>query len=291
MADLTVQIPAPTLTTGQYFKVRYRQLPGGAWSAYTNRSNISFTITGLSEGDYQLEFILVNADGAECTAVYRTYTIVTDYQCISFNSQLVEVAGLYHIEVTYTLPQVFTDPNCGWEIEWLPVNGAASKIPYTALPTSGIIKIPTANDGGVFRINALMCNGRSKQCHVNDILKISAPPCTSMTNLNADIVEEQDANGVCSYYMVITFTQSNPPTTSLHLDISQWGQAGLNPDRWKGYKSISSTSTMVKHKLNPTMASGQEEMEYALFVTDICKGTHARIYKTFYRTKCFNQLP
>ena len=291
MADITVQIPAPTLTTGQYFKVRHRQLPGGAWSGYSNKSNLAFTITGLSEGEYQLEFILVNADATECAAVYRTYTVVTDYECITFNSQMVDVNGLYHIELTYTLPSGFTNPACGWEITWQPVHGATSKIPYTSLPTSGIIKIPTQNDGGVLRIHAQMCNGRTKQCHVNDIVKISPPPCNSMTNLSAHIIQEKQHAALYYYYLILTYTQSVPATTSLHLDISQWGQGGLTSMDFKGHVSISPTSKKLKFKLNPTMFNGQEEMVYHVFVTDICGGTHSRITLNFTRTDWFGETP
>lgn len=292
MADITVKIPAPILTAGQYFKERHRQLPGGAWSGYSTRSNLPFTISGLSEGDHQMEFILVNADATECSAVYRTFTVVGEYECITFSSQLVEDNGVYYIEVTYTLPVGYTDPPCGWEVEWQPAGGAAQTIKYNALSASGIIKIQTANTGGVLYVQAQLCNGRTKQCHVNDLVAIPDPPCTGMTGLAATIVEELQPDGTYAYFVVITFAQSTPATTQLLLDISQWGLGGLGGDSFYGTVPISATTTKVKRKLNPHMQAGQEAADYKLFVTDGCGGTHSRIDLQLVRTGPeYPQLP
>lgn len=284
MADITVKIPAPILTTGQYFKERHRQLPGGSWSGYTTRSNLPFILTGLSEGDYQMEFILVNADATECTAVYRSFTIVPEYECITFDSELVENNGLYYIEITYTLPPGYTDPPCGWEVQWTPSGGTTQTIKYNALSLSGIIKIPAANTGGVLYVQAQLCNGRTMQCHVNDLVAIPDPPCIGMTNLTASIVEEVDAQGNYNYFLIINFTQSNPPTTRLYLDYAQQYQGGFTGENFKGYILISATATKLKRQLHPLMYDGQEEAKYVLFVTDAC-GTHSRIDLTLIRTE------
>lgn len=291
MADITVTIPAPILTTGQIFKVRYRQLPSGTWSAYSTRSNLPFTITGLTEGEYQLEFILVNADATECGAVYRNYTIVEEFQCISFSSQLVENDGLYHIELTYTLPGGYTDPACGWEVDWLPAGSASSSIiPYAALPVSGTIKIPTQNIGGVLRVRALQCGGNDKECHVNDITQIAIPPCQPIINSNMSIVEEIQPDGTCAYFLVITFTQSVPATTAPILSYGQYGNASLPPDHYYGTLNISPTTTKIKHKLRPGLGEGQQTMEYHVSLTDACGNSGLPTKIIFQRTQCFDEL-
>lgn len=291
MPDINITIPAPTLTTGQTFKVRYKQLPSGIWSAYSTRSNLPFTISGLNEGNYQFEFILVNADATECTAVYRNYTVVAEFSCISFNSELIEDNGLYYIELTYMLPGGFTDPACGWEIEWSPVGySTSSKIPYAHLPTSGIIKIPTQNMNGVLRVRALQCDGKEKECHVNDIIAITPPPCQPITNKNMQIVEEQQPDGTCLYYLEITFTQSIPATTTPILSYSQFGNASIAPDHYYKKLSISPTATKIKHKLRPSLAEGQESMEYHVSLTDACANSGLPTKIIFVRTQCFHEL-
>lgn len=291
MANITVKIPAPILTAGQYFKERHRQLPGGSWSGYTTRSNLPFTLTGLTEGDYQMEFILVNADATECTAVYRTFTVVGEYECISFNSELVEDNGLYYIAITYTLPPGYTDPPCGWEVQWTPAGGSTQTIKYNALSASGIIKIPTANVGGILYVQAQLCNGRTKQCHVNDLIMIPDPPCNGMTGLTANIVEELLPDGTYGFFLVVTFAQSSPPTTQLGLNYSQQFLGGLGGDNFTGTIPISPTATKLKKRLNPHMLAGQEEADYVVFVTDVC-GTHGRMDLKLVRTGPeYPQLP
>lgn len=268
MADLTINIPAPTLTPGQYFKERHRLLPFGSWSGYFNRSNAPFTLTGLSEGEYEFEFVLVNADATECTATYRTYTIVDDYECISFNSEMKKVNGLYHIEVTYTLPGGHTDPSCGWEIEWSQ-NGNTNVVPYATLPASGIIKIPCTNDVAVLYVRAKMCNGKTKNCHVADITNFPDPPCQPFSNVTVQIIGQWNGSS-CDHYVVINFTQSSPATTSALLDYKQWHHGAISGDFFNGNIPISATATSVKVKLTPLWYPSDEYTDYYVTFVDVC---------------------
>lgn len=289
MADLTITIPLPILSTGQYFKTRYRSYPSGTWSGYTNRSNLPFTITGLSAGEYEFEFILVNADSSECVATYRKYTVEEDYQCITFSSQMKEVNGMYHIEVTYTLPGGHTDPSCGWEIEY--IQNSSSKFTLPALPVSGIIKIPVPNQSTVLYIRANMCNGRKKDCHSADVSPVADPPCLNISNVQASIVETIVGN-TCEYHLHITFNQSTPPTTKPVLHYKQWrtyGPSGLH-DLFNGTLTISPTATKIIKKLNPYLFAGEEEMDYRINLTDGCGGTTSQRVQ-FFREKCFDEKP
>lgn len=290
MADLTINIPQPILTTGQYFKVRYRALPSGAWSGYTNRTNAPFTITGLSAGDYEFKFILVNADATECPATYRTYTIEEDYTCISFNSEMKEVNGLYHIEITYTIPGGHTDPSCGWEVVWIQ-NGKMNTVPFSNLPGSGIIKIPCQNLSAVLYIKAKMCSGKVKDCHSADVSAIPDPPCINMSNIQMIITHKQVGNS-CEYYLEITFSQSAPATTQPHLFYEQWRQSGLGVphDKFSGVITIAPTATKIVRKINPHFFEGEECTEYRVNFTDVCGGVSSQRIN-FCREYCFDETP
>lgn len=268
MADITINIPAPALTAGQYFRERRRKLPSGAWSGYTNRTNAAFTVTGLSVGDYEFEFILVNADGTQCPATYRKHTLIEDFTCISFTSQMKKVNGLYHVEVTYTLPPGFTNPTCGWEVEFLQNGNTVNKFTYTALPTGGVIKIPCANVSGLLYIRAQLCNGRVKVCHGNDVGYIPEPPCVPMSDVNIS-VERQFVNGACKYFLVVTFTQSNPATTNLQLEYRE--SNALIGEHFKGTIPIAPTATSFKKELTPRFSQGNPDFTtYYVSVIDRC---------------------
>lgn len=288
MADLTITIPAPSLTTGQYFKVRYRQLPGGAWGSYSNRSNAAFTITGLSIGDYEFEFILVNADETQCPPVYRTYTLVGDYDCITFASEMKKVNNLYHIEIAYTLPPGHTDPACGWEVEYIQ-NSTSNKFTYANLPASGIIKIPCPNVAAILYVRALMCNNRVKQCHVNDVANFINPPCVPFSGVTINITEVR-IGSKCEYYLDINFTQSVPATTQVRLVYNQWHRGLSMGDSFNGMVAISPTATTFRRKLNPLFYEGDECTTYYVSFIDVC-GNGSVTQKDFCRTNCFNATP
>ena len=269
MADLNITIPSPQLTTGQYFKVRYRQLPSGTWSGYSNQSNAPFTITGLSVGDYQLEFKLVNADASECAAVYRVYTITPDYECISFSSNTVGVNNITYFELTYTLPPGHTAPPCGWELEYS--DGTTTKTStYASLPPSGTLRMPVPNVAGVVRVFALLCNGKKKECHAGDVTPVVyPPPCIPMSNVSINILEQLN-NGVCEYFLEIKFTQSSPTTTSAWLKYDQ-AKYLLAFDKFAGFIPIPANANKILWKLNPTLASNFEMISYNISFIDRCQ--------------------
>lgn len=265
-------------------------LPSGSWGTYTSRTNAPFTITGLSAGDYEFEFVLVNADETVCPAVYRTYTVISDYDCISFASEMKQVNGLYHIEITYTLPGGYTDPPCGWEFEYTPSAASPLKFTMSALPVSGIIKIPCQNVSTSLYIRALMCNGRTKNCHANDVTNFPDPPCVPFSSVSMNIIEQQGANGKCEYYLDVSFTQSSPATTTVNLQYVQWTNGLPAGDNFNGSVSISATATTFRRKLNPHFLEGQECSGYYVNFIDVC-GNGPSTYVPFCRTMCFDKTP
>lgn len=285
MADVTITIPLPKLIAGEYFKERHRLLPSSVWSGYTNRGNAAFTITGLSAGDYEFEFILVKADATECPAVYRKYTLYGDYECISFSSGLVDYNGIVRLDMTYTLPGGHTPPPCGWEVEYTDNNGNTTVVPYATLPASGKISMQVKNVSAILRIYALLCNGKKKQCHVNDVTPIFIPPpCTPMSGVNINLVEEFN-NGKCEYFIEITFTQSSPATTSAHLIYEQTNNI-LNTDKFKGYVPLLPNATKLKWKINPDLWPGTEFIKYNINIIDRCGNGNLVIDEILWRS-CF----
>lgn len=290
MADITITIPGPQLTTGQYFKERHRLLPSGSWSAYTNRSNTPFTITGLSIGDHEFEFILVNADDTHCPPVYRTHTLVGDYDCISFNALMKQDGQLFYVEVTYTLPPSHTAPDCGWRVEY-EQNGNTQSFTLSALPASGVLKIPCKNATTIVRMIADMCNGRTRICDVKEVASIYIPACTPMQNVQMNVTEIFDpATGKCRYFLNITFTQSVPASTRVKLDYLQTSPGIPAGDHFSGFVNILPTDTSFTKEVHPHFAERIEEGKYYVTFTDEC-GQGLNTPVTFFRQNCFGKTP
>lgn len=269
MADLTITIPKPVLSGSAYFKVRYRQLPSGGWSAYSNRSNLAFTITGLAEGEYEFEFIVVQDDGTECSSTYRTYTIVDEYECIDFSAVLVQIGALFYLDISYTLPPGHTDPACGWEIEYRPFNNPVQKVHYNTLPASGKFSILTSRDGGVLYIRANQCNGKVKDCYSADVTGVSEAPCEPL-NINP-VATVHRSGGM--WYITINFAQSFPPSSSVYLAFKQSNiPANYSGQRFfkRAYIASNATSVTVQIPQVPIIIPGMKEVKYTGMIVDDC---------------------
>ena len=219
MPNAVITIPQPVLTSGQYFKTRYRLLPSGSWSSYVNRSNAPFTLTGLSAAQYQLEVILVKVDGTNCPAVYKTFTLTGDYDCgkITFNGVIVNpTAATQEVHITYTKLSGYADPPCGWKVVYIQ-NGNT----YTYIPamtgSSGTIKIALGSTNGlVLYMEAGLCNGKTKRCHTQDVL-YTAPPCT---NAVVTIPGSLSYNGT-DWFVTLNYINSTPATTVYNITYLQ----------------------------------------------------------------------
>ncbi len=271
MPNVTINIPQPILVAGQHFKTRYRTLPSVAWSSYVNRTNASFTLTGLSAGQYQLEVILVKADSTECNPVYKSFDVVVDFTCISFAASIVQNGALYYAQITYTLPPGFVNPACGWNIELTQGSTPTVSIPYATLPPGGVIKIPVQNVGGVVRIKANLCGGTIKMCSERDLTPV-VPVCTSLTITDGKLFRVGT-----QWFITINFIQSVPATTSLKVYYYHAIGATINnADTATFMTTIASTATSVTFQVNPHYLAGMETIAYDVYLTDAC---NSPIYK------------
>lgn len=271
MPNVTITIPQPILTAGQAFKTRYRLLPSGAWSAYVSRTNAAFTLTGLAIGDYQLEVILVKADSTECAAVYKTFAVVAEYNCISFNSQIVNQGSLHYLQITYTLPGGFTNPPCGWEITYQQGSNKVT-VPYATLPTGGMIKLQVPNQSLILTVTANLCNGNKKQCYAADVTGIPTPPCVPMAITDKRLIRDGDF-----WYLQFNFIQSSPATTSLYLHFKQIHPPGMGLLSYDEGKipalTIAPGVTQVTLPISPlhlVLYSSFSMLTYNVFMIDNC---------------------
>ncbi|MBS1771508.1 MAG: hypothetical protein JST82_01520 [Bacteroidetes bacterium] len=261
MPNITITIPQPVLTTGQYFKTRYRLLPSGSWSSYVNRSNAPFTLTGLSAGDYQLEAILVKANGTQCAAIYKNFTVVPDFSCLSFSASMIQSGSLYYIQITYTLPPGYTNPACGWEMVYEHGTSIVNNT-YPVLPSSPIL-IPVANQSYKLTIYGNICNGNKTKCGQFDISPISPPPCTGI-----HVTSQTMFKSAGKYYITLNFTQSSPPTTTLTIFYQQTGAS--SPDIKTITPAILSTATSYTFQVNPSFIQQKETFDYVGWIKDVC---------------------
>jgi hypothetical protein len=225
MASLTITINTPALTSGQYFKERHRQLPAGAWSSVTNRSNAAFTITGLTPGDYQFEFILVKADGTNCQSKYYSYTVTEaqEFECIDFT--VIQLTNPDKLKITYSLPVGYTAPACGYTVSYKIAGSinAYAVTRYTTLPASPFyIPLPFGGQDLDVRITADQCEA-AKICFDENVPKPVIPPCGQMGNFKFTITPLEGNNqfGNRTFRCTLTGTQSTVPTTGISLIAKQ----------------------------------------------------------------------
>lgn len=220
MADVTIQINTPILTGSDYFKVRYREYPSGAFGAYSNRTNSPFTLIGLSAGQYELEVILVK-DGAECPAILKLFTVVDPFECLEFEAEIkynTSQTALY-VELDYILPTPFTNPPCGWHIQAI---GATTNkvVNYTTLPTPPIKIAINNNEALFFKVIADLCDGKTETCFESDLTP-PPEPCTGIT-INSVTANWVQQIGIYNRFNVVfNFTQSVPPTTGMIVTVNQ----------------------------------------------------------------------
>lgn len=222
MADVTVNIPAPVLAFGEKFKVRYRTLPSGSFTSYTDYTTNTFTLFGLATGSYELEAIFVPSDDVECEAVYHYFDVYADYECLDFSSIMIENpanSGIYFIQVNF---QIGTAPPCGWKITLTPLAGGATRtLTYPTLPNTGVIRIASPNVDTYLTATALLCNGREKECYTVIVSKITPiEPCVPIVIVSTDL-QYVGAGG--NYSLDIVFTQSTPPMKGANV---VWQQTG-----------------------------------------------------------------
>lgn len=230
MADIEITIPLPILVGTEKFKVRYRLLPAGIFTAYQDETNAPFTLTGLAVGTYEIEYIYVKEDATECEAVTDTFEIIDEYECIDFFAEMQQIGSLYNVQITYTPP--VTQPPCGWIITW--VQGlTASSIPYASLPVSGVINIAVPTNADVtITITASNCNGNILYCFDEVVEGIPETNCEPAILVSADLIYNgPTASFPNSWFIRVQVINSNPFSTNYQMNVSEISNTGsLPPD-------------------------------------------------------------
>jgi hypothetical protein len=221
MADLEITIPFPILTPPEIFKVRYRKLPAGVFSSYQNEDNTPFTLTGLTSGDYQIEVIVVLADGTECPATSFIETVV-EFTCGTFT--VTQELTPYRLKIEHS---GVIASGCGYNIGYRQIGSTGfANVHYNdPLPASPIyinIPFPTPLDLEV-RITADQCNGKATICYDEVVDKPVVPPCVPMPFVEFFSIEKTRdlPNKVEEYYLQYKFRATIPNCGTADLNISQ----------------------------------------------------------------------
>lgn len=208
MPDMTITIPEPVLVGAQKFKVRYRELPSGIFGAYQDETNAPFTLTGLTAGEYEIEYIVVLEDLTECEPILDTFIVVEDFTCTTFTPTIVQIGQIYVLRITYTAG---ANPACGWTFQWNQgTNGAI--IPYSTLPASPLNITLPANLDTSLQIIADKCNNKKVVCYEAIVPKIADPDCTPAILSNPDLQLDTQLN---IFHIRATIANSNPATSNI----------------------------------------------------------------------------
>lgn len=267
MADLDINISLPVLLSGQYFKVRYRKLPAGSFSGYTNYTTNSFTISGLdAESEYEVEATFYN--GIE-DCFTTTFTAKTEaYECpAGISAEIVRTGSIYEIVITYTDP-VTGIPPCGYKIE------------YTQTGTPFNINLPTLPSGGEYRITipnniTTLVTVSINTCYeIRQCFQEEVPPadteCDPIVVTGTTLVPRTAP----FWQLTVLFNQSTPRTTSTTISYNQTNPTSGVPD--SGFFTVPlplSPTTSHGWAVKPT--PGQGEPSYSGTITDACGNVHS----------------
>lgn len=225
MADVTITINKPVIVAPAHFKVRYRELPSGSYSSYSNQGNTPFTISGLTSGStYELEVIYVNGDGIECNPTVTTFEVFEPDPCIIFTVEILfNTLSRPYIHVTYSPP--VTPSPCGYLLQWTDNNtNATGTILIPTLDPSGVMDFMFQNNFSVtdtfdIIIYAQLCNGLLTECY-HDTVTPDMPPCIGIVinSANASFLPGQS---VTTLLVTINLTNSTPATLNSQVTYQQ----------------------------------------------------------------------
>lgn len=300
MADVNITISLPVLIGTQKFKVRYRTLPAGAWSAYQDETNAEFTLSGLSAGSYQLEVILVLEDLTECAPTYRFFEVNDDFTCYPDFAATIEEDHnqTYYLYISWTFPSPLLIPPCGFIVEYTQGGVTTTNLYPNGLPLLGSMTVPVpANAATNVKVYADLCNGVKKLCFENDIVPIN-PPCTPFSNVTA-VLEADPQGNPAKFYLRVTYIGSIPATTFLQVQYYQTYPLSpsmiTNPDSGTLTSPVGTwpqatppTTTDFQHGVFPTPhpTFGYECLQYKGTILDACGVVHS--FCATYPTGCYS---
>lgn len=186
--DVAIQINDPILVPGsnEYFLVRYRLLPNGAWIDLGQQSNAPFMITGVDLGLYELEVRFVNDDGIICPAVIRNFEVSEDPPpdtCTCFDFDEIYVTKLCSgVAVIHLDFGGVGQGACQYQVTYTGFNGSSPQtITYNQglLPPVLDLTIPDSNSqiGPTVILKLICCNGDILECYNSQITDIRDQDC------------------------------------------------------------------------------------------------------------------
>lgn len=283
MPNVTIQINKPVIVSPAYFKVRYRLLPGGSFTAYQNETNSPFTLTGLTEGQYELEALYVNTSGLECQTTDYFFEVVEPEPCIEFTVEILfNTQSRPYMHVTYTLPMGYVDPPCGHLLTWLNnVTGSTGTVNIATLPTANFIDIYFPNNFSVtdtftITIQANMCNGIFTDCFTGTITP-DVPPCTGIAITNIEMAMVSFSPPL--FTITLTITNSTPATINTNIAYQQVNNL-LSGVLDNGMVNTNLTiaaggSGSISFNVQPNVNIQDSGLVYNGSVSDICGDTTA----------------
>lgn len=272
MPDITITIPTPILTGSDYFKVRYRPVPG-SFGGYSNQDNDPFVLSGLTAGAYELEVTLVK-DGVECPATLKPFTVVDPFTCVTFTPVIVQSGNLFYLQLSYAAPGT---PPCGWHIH---IAGSTTNkiVNYATLPASPLL-IPVNNEGLNVRVYADLCNQKSSECLNTDVPAIT-PTCTPMVISGVVITKTGTyPSGFIAVQVTFTWTQSSPPSKCITLKIVQKKIINTPDTIVSNYPNFSLCGlppggTNLVENVVANNAVMDNDYEFDWLIVDACNVTH-----------------
>jgi hypothetical protein len=275
---ITITIPSPVLLSGEHFKVRYQEYPGGLWVDAGNKTNSPFTISGLSDMQYRIEYKVVKADGTECPARYDVINLVpTECPCIADATGILErvTANQYQIKITFASP--ITAPSCGYRVEVQGPNGLATSSTYQQLNSPLIIPVAT-NGAYIVKIWADCCRADTNLCTTLDISAATGTPCVPAEFGFNELQRIVSLINGQYYLRVICTAQSNPPTAVFNFSYLQtniqapWpGNPNPGAPDSGSYSGIMSGSPLtILIPVNPNPNVNSMPFTYSVIAVDIC---------------------
>jgi len=272
--EVTIQINDPVLIAGEHFNVSYRELPSGTPIDISPKTNAPFTITGLTEGDYELTVIYVNEDGNLCPAVITPFVVTEDdppppdavCNCNPISQLWVlkkcDNTSLVHLEFDGLALGV-----CSYDITHTGFNNSNSQVShYTSSNLPPVIEYVLPTNAGVapyIKIVENCCNGAVMTCFEGNITDIRNEncddPCEAPVITDAWINYDDVAD---VYKVCVNFTSTllSPP-----YDVAYVQQNVASPDHGT---NVETTLGYFEYTVDPTAFTG--DLVYHVTVGNEC---------------------
>lgn len=258
MPNKIITISSPVLQAGEYFEVRYRLLPSGAWVNISPQDNDPFTIVGLTEGNYALEVTLFSGSPAvPCETKTYFFDVEPECGCPAniLASATQDINGIITVIITSDPPPAG-------------INAYYIQVIDTTTSTSVVFVYPLQIQNYTFQFQGVIGNGYNIAIWVNcdlltglliecvdEPLEVPPPPCTGISGVSSSIWIDPNTS---QEYLRILFIQSTPATISamvsyIQTDLVQFG----SPDG--GSATVNPLSSPIMIPVTPNRSFVRDE--------------------------------